>query len=90
MKVFVVMANDFPDSVWPTNDQAHAHCKTQHDVNLAEVKQGRARKIYYRVYPFDVRGDTGMVARQLVVICSQFGNENWLYGPWLDYFQGEG
>ena len=54
MRVFVVMANDFPDSVYLDEGEAERYAK-------AETEKSRERpdylpRIYYRVYPFEVMG----------------------------------
>lgn len=49
MKVFVVMGNDFPDSVWDTEEAAEKYCEAQrNDKNYSP-------RIYWRVYEFTVR-----------------------------------
>lgn len=50
MKVFVVMGNDFPDSVFDSEDAAEAAC----DSKRAERERSPTghRAIYWRIYEF--------------------------------------
>ena len=47
--VYVVMGNDFPDSVFTSQALADAYCRDR----SAEYRPGQGqRRIYWRVYPF--------------------------------------
>jgi hypothetical protein len=54
----VVMSNDFPDSVWPTSEDAELYCSI---MNTAEEARERAQRqvhrarIYYRCYDYAVQ-----------------------------------
>lgn len=52
--VFVVMSNDFPDSVWASEPAAKAFCAAKNAENAQRVKDGNGR-IYWRVYDFEIR-----------------------------------
>lgn len=47
MRIFVVMANDYPDSVFSTERDAEAYCTKQRDAPSSQL-----RRIYWRVYEF--------------------------------------
>src|ERR1035437_3937056 len=54
-KVYVVMGNDYPDEVFANEIAAELYCKMQRDERpTAGVTLGR--RIYWRVYPFTVKG----------------------------------
>lgn len=50
MKVYVVMGNDFPDSVFKEEKDAETYCDEKRKAN----KPGQ-RVIYWRVYDFEVK-----------------------------------
>lgn len=56
MTVYVVAGNDYPDSVFGNRTEADAYCVRQTETNVRDMKTGCARKIYWRVYPFEVQG----------------------------------
>lgn len=50
MPVWVVMGNDFPDSVFDNSEAAERHCDSKRDGH-----ETHARRIYWRVYKFQLR-----------------------------------
>lgn len=53
-KVYVVMGNDFPDSVWATEELANAAVKQNKEADKLTRGQGYGPRVYYRVHPFRV------------------------------------
>jgi exodeoxyribonuclease X len=61
MEVFIVMGNDFPDSVYATQELADAYCDRQRDEDARRRCEDRGlglpprSRVYWRVYPFDLK-----------------------------------
>lgn len=53
MKVFVVMGNDYPDSVWRNEKEAEEYCELKKSDKTTQT-MGHAR-IYWRTYEFKLR-----------------------------------
>ncbi len=51
MKVYVVMSNDFPDSVFKNEADAEAYCDSKNKAPDNQREYG-GRRIYWRVYGF--------------------------------------
>lgn len=54
-KVWVVMSNDFPDSVWSSEDEAKKYVQEKMDDPENITGHGYTRRIYYRAYQFKVK-----------------------------------
>lgn len=52
--VFVVMSNDYPDSVWKNEKEADDFCKKKNAENEERLKMGFP-SIYWRSYGFEVK-----------------------------------
>lgn len=50
MNVYVVMSNDFPDSVFDTEQAAERYCQEKR-----KIREHGTPKIHWRVYEFKVR-----------------------------------
>lgn len=53
MKVFVLMGNDFPEKVFADEVEANSFCESLMD-EPANKLEGFARRVYWRIYPFDL------------------------------------
>lgn len=54
MKVFVIMSNDFPDAVFAEERLAEQYCKEANEAPENQRPGSTARRIYYRVFGFDL------------------------------------
>lgn len=52
MKVWVVMGNDYPVTVFDNELAANLYCKFQTKVNTLEMKTRNAGKVYWNAYEF--------------------------------------
>ena len=52
MTVYVVMSNDFPDCVFARKDDADSYAETKNSQDKLEYPY---RRVYYKVYPFEVK-----------------------------------
>ncbi len=50
MKVWVVMGNDFPDSVWSSEHAAESYC-----IEKKAERRDVGPRIHWRVYEFEVK-----------------------------------
>lgn len=55
MKVFVVMGNDFPESVFETEAAAEKYVEQKKAADPEHRKQYGGPRIYWRTYEFEVR-----------------------------------
>lgn len=56
MTVYVIMSNDYPDSVFGNRAEADAYCILKTSANINAMIKREERKVYWRVYPFEVQG----------------------------------
>lgn len=56
MQVYVVMSNDFPDSVFSTEAAAKAYVNRKNDAPENRLPSGGGPRIYWRSYEFDLDG----------------------------------
>lgn len=52
--VYVVMSNDYPDSVFRKKVDADAYCQRKMDEQKVDLKSYEGVRFYYRSYEFDV------------------------------------
>lgn len=63
MKVYVVMGNDYPDSVFNTEEAAEAYCQKRKNEPGNKHDLGNSYRIYWRVYEFDLRREKAEATR---------------------------
>lgn len=52
MKVYVVMGNDFPDSVWSTEEKANAAIEQNKAAEIQARSIAHGSPVYYKVHTF--------------------------------------
>lgn len=58
MKVYVVMGNDYPDCVFSDEGAADRYVKAKTVENKRSMETGYSRRVYWRVYLFDLKDET--------------------------------
>lgn len=74
MKTYVVMANDFPNSVWGVKADAEKFCEDKREGQKPQIRHGFGPRIHWRVYEFEIKSlwqpmETAPMDRRVLLRC---------------------